>query len=83
MGWVAAAAGLAFGLALALLAAFFVSKDERFDRGAEWSFVVFAALAIPTIVAVAGHLAGSELVVAGSTAVGVAGVAVVGLESSG
>ncbi len=49
MGWTAAAAGVAFGGALALLATFFATKNERFDRVAEWLFVVFAVLAIPSM----------------------------------
>ena len=42
MGLIAAAAGVAFGLALIFLATFLATKDDRFDRVAEWSFVAFA-----------------------------------------
>jgi len=52
MTWIAAGAGIAFGLALVLLTIFFVTGNQRADRVAEWAFVVFALLAVPTIAAV-------------------------------
>lgn len=86
MGWMAGAAGLAFGLALLLLATFFATRNERLDRLdrlAEWSFVAFALLAIPTILAVAGRLSDGGLAVRMVTIVGLVGVAVVGLGELG
>lgn len=56
MGWIAGAAGVAFAGALVLLAMFFATKDQRLDRVAEWLFVAFAALAIPTMLAVGERL---------------------------
>ena len=38
MDWVTVGAGLAFGIAVLMLVAFFVTKDQRFDRVAEWTF---------------------------------------------
>ncbi|NJD29515.1 MAG: hypothetical protein FIA92_14630 [Chloroflexi bacterium] len=61
MPWIAVGAGVLFGLALLCLVAFFVTKDARFDRIAEWAFVGFAVLAVPTIVAANGQLAGGAL----------------------
>ncbi len=83
VGWLAVAAGLAFGLALIMLMAFFVTRVERFDRLAEWSFVVFALCAIPTIVAVPDRLSGSGPLTTIATAIGVASVATVGLGELG
>jgi hypothetical protein len=83
MGWIAAVAGLAFGCALAFLAAFFATKDERYDRVAEWSFVVFGAAAIPTILAVAGRLSAGGVAIQAATAVGLAGAAATGLGELG
>lgn len=79
MGWLAIAAGIAFGAALLLLVTFFVTRDERYDRIAEWSFVAFALLAIPTMLTVAGRLPEGGLIVGTVTVVGIAGVAVLGL----
>ena len=83
MGWIAGAAGLAFGGALTLLATFFATKNERFDRVAEWLFVAFAALAIPVIVAVAGRLTSEGPTVGIVSGVGIVGVAIVGLGELG
>src|SRR3990172_12024022 len=83
MGWLAGAAGGLFGLALALLAAFFVTKNKSFDRLAEWSFVAFAVLAIPTMLTVSDRLANGGVVTQVATLVGIAGVAVVGLGELG
>ena len=83
MGLIAVLAGIAFGLALTLLTAFFATKDARFDRVAEWSFVAFAALAIPTIVTVAGRLPNGGPAAQVGTVVGVASVAVIGLGELG
>ena len=83
MGWLAAGAGIFFGLALVLLMAFFVTKDERLDRVAEWCFVAFALLAVPTILKVAGLLSDGGLIVQAATALGVIGVAAIGLGELG
>lgn len=83
MGWMSIAAGIAFGLALVLLATFFVTKDARFDRLAEWSFVVFAVLAIPTIWAAGGRLAEGGLVSWAAALIGIASVALIGLGELG
>lgn len=83
MGWMAALAVVAFGAALGLLMTFFVTHDERFDRVAEWSFVLFAALTIPTMAAVASRISDAGLAVAIVTAVGISGVAVLGLGELG
>jgi hypothetical protein len=76
---IAGGAGVLFGLALVLLTAFFVTKVETFDRIAEWAFVAFGLLAVPTILATAGRFSGNDALVTALTAVGVAGAAVVGL----
>ena len=83
IGWVAAGAGITFGLSLLMLALFFVRHDARFDRVAEWSFVAFALMAIPTIVSVAGLFPDTGLVIGVATVVAVVGVAVVGLGELG
>lgn len=83
MGWIAGAAGVAFAGALVLLATFFATKDQRFDRVAEWLFVAFAALAIPTMLAVAERLTSQGLTVGVVTAVGIGGVGVLGLGELG
>lgn len=83
MGWMAGAAGLAFGAALVLLASFFATKNERFDRAAEWLFVAFAVLAIPIMVTTAGRLSSEGLTVGVITVVGIVGVAVLGLGELG
>jgi hypothetical protein len=79
MPWLAVGAGVLFGLALALLAAFFVTHDRRLDRASEWAFVGFAVLAIPTMLDVAGRLEVEGPAVPILTAMGVLGAAVVGL----
>ena len=83
MGLIAAAAGVAFGLALIFLATFFVTRNDRFDRVAEWSFVAFSLLAIPTIVTVAGRLPNGGLAAQVATVVGVASAAVIGVGELG
>jgi len=85
MGWIAAGAGLTFGLALVMLATFFRTQNERFDRVAEWSFVLFGILATPTILAVSGKLGslGPEPVGIALTIIGVAGVLITGLGELG
>jgi hypothetical protein len=83
MGLISGAAGVAFGAALILLATFFATKNERFDRVAEWLFVAFAALAIPTMVAVAGRLSSEGPAVGVVSAVGIIGVALLGLGELG
>ena len=83
MGWIAAAAGVAFGVALVMLMLFFRTKDARYDRVAEWSFVLFAVLAVPTIATVAGRLSGDGIVVPLVTAAGIIGVVLMGLGELG
>jgi hypothetical protein len=75
----AAGAALAFGAALGLLAAFFATGNARFDRLAEWAFVAFALLAIPTMVAVAGHLPADSLLTPLATVIGIVGALGLGL----
>ena len=82
MVWISAGAGLSFGLALGLLTAFFVTREERYDRVAEWAFVVFAVLAVPTILAVGNHLP-PGIVTSVATALGVIGVVAIGLGEIG
>jgi hypothetical protein len=60
MGWLAIGAGLAFGAAMALLAAFFATSDERYDRIAEWSFVAFGILGVPTALQLADRIAAAR-----------------------
>lgn len=78
MGWLAIGAGLAFGTAMGFLAAFFVTNEERYDRVAEWSFVVFAILGVPTALALADRLAAAGLAGNVITGLGIAGIAVTG-----
>lgn len=83
MAWVAAGAGLLFGIALVMLATFFATKDERFDRIAEWSFVGFAVLAVVTMLAIPARLPHDGFIVGAVTAIGVAGALAVGLGELG
>jgi hypothetical protein len=83
MGWLAIAAGVLFGAALAFLSVFFVTKDERFDRIAEWCFVLFTLCAIPTMLSVAGLFPDGGPVIPIATAIGILSVAVVGLAELG
>ncbi len=83
MGWIAGATGVLFALALVLLAAFFATKNERFDRLAEWCFVAFGVLAIPTIVTTAGRLPNGGLLMQAATVAGLAGAVAVGLGELG
>jgi hypothetical protein len=83
MGWVAGAAGIAFGLALVLLVTFFATKDSRFDRVAEWCFVAFGLLAVPTVLAAAERLSGGGAITQAGTALGVAGAVGIGLGELG
>lgn len=78
MALIAVGAGLLLGLALVLLATFFMTRDARFDRGAEWAFVAFAVLAIPTILTVGDRIPGEGVVISAITWIGIAGVAVMG-----
>ncbi len=75
----AVVSGIALGSAIVLLATFFVTRVERYDRLAEWAFVLFAVCAIPTILAVGQLLPVDDPVRVLVTAVGVVGVATVGL----
>ena len=79
MGWMAIPAGVLFGLALVLLAAFFRTRDERLDRVATWAFVAFAVLAIPVMLTVKDRLGASDPAGTGLTAAGIVGVSVLGL----
>ena len=83
MSVVAVVAGVTFGGAIALLAAFFATKVERYDRIAEWSFVVFGACAVPTIVTVGGRLPVGSTVGTVVTVIGAAGAAAIGLGELG
>jgi hypothetical protein len=83
MALVGAGAGLLFGLAMVMLTVFFITKDERFDRVAEWSFVGFGVLAVIMILAVPAKLADAGLVGTVITAIGVGGAAIVGLGELG
>jgi hypothetical protein len=83
MSVVAMVAGIAFGSAIVLLASFFVTKVERYDRLAEWAFVVFAICAVPTVAIVGGRLPGSSTVNAVVTVLGATGAAVIGLGELG
>ena len=79
----AAAVGIgsaaAFALAALLLGAFFATSDRRLDRLAEWCFVVFAALAVALAVLVQQRLGPVSEVAIFVTAIGIAGVILVGL----
>jgi hypothetical protein len=79
MGPVAAGAALTFGAALGLLAMFFATKDDRFDRAAEWSFVGFAILAVPMVLSVGGRFANAGATIVVATVLGVGGAVVLGL----
>jgi hypothetical protein len=83
MGWLAVAAGVLFGAALAMLSAFFVTKNERFDRIAEWCFVLFALCAIPTILSIANLFPDAGLAISVATVVGLVSVTIVGLAELG
>lgn len=80
---IATGAGTFFGLALAMLAAFFRTQDVRYDRLAEWSFVAFALLGVPTILATAGLLPVHQVAVPVLTGLGVAGVVALGVGEAG
>lgn len=83
MAWTAIAAGLALALAIGLLAAFFATKNPRYDRVAEWAFVAFAVLAIATMWTAAERLAASGVAITAVTIIGIAGVAALGLGELG
>ena len=83
MGWLAIATGVLFGAALAFLTAFFFTKNERFDRVAEWCFVLFVLGAIPTMLSVARLFRDGGPVVPIATAIGIVSVAVVGIAELG
>jgi len=57
IGWLGLGTGLTFAAASVFLGLFFVTKDERFDRSAEWLFVVFAGLAVVLALVVDHRLA--------------------------
>ncbi|HET7727789.1 MAG TPA: hypothetical protein VFK54_10755 [Candidatus Limnocylindrales bacterium] len=78
MGLAAGAAGVLFGISIGALAAFFATRNERFDRVSEWAFVAFAVAAILTMLTVGPLLAGGVPATA-LTAIGVTGVAVIGV----
>jgi hypothetical protein len=79
MGWLAAGTGVAFGAAIALLWAFFITGTERYDRLAEWAFVLFALLGVPTALGVADRTSGAGLASTIIAGIGVAGIGVTGL----
>lgn len=83
MGLVAGAAGVLLGIAIGSLALFFATRDERFDRVAEWAFVAFAVASIVTMLAVASLLPEGSILATALTTVGVAGTAVIGLGELG
>lgn len=83
MGLLVIGAGLVFGGAIVLLATFFRTKDERYDRIAEWGFVLFAVLGIPAMVVTAGRLADGGTVVGWATVLGGAGVLGLGMGELG
>ena len=79
MAFVTLGTAATFAAAAVLLATFFATKNDRFDRLAEWLFVVFAGFAIALAVLVQQRLeTGSGLAIL-VTAIGIAGVSVVGL----
>lgn len=80
---IATGAGAFFGLALAMLAAFFRTQDARYDRLAEWSFVAFALLGVPTIFATAGLLPAHQVAVPIFTGLGIVGVVALGVSEAG
>jgi len=77
-GWLAVGTGLAFGLALVMLATFFATRNERWDRIAEWAFVAFAVMAVPTILATGTLLADAAQAGQVATAIGLVSVVVIG-----
>jgi len=83
MGLLVIGAGLAFGAAIAFLAAFFRTKVERYDRIAEWAFVVFALLGIPAMVGTAWRLADGGSLVGWATVLGGGGVLGLGVGELG
>lgn len=83
MSWIAIVAGISFGLALALLAAFFVTSDQRYDRVAEWCFGLFAVAMVPTMLTVADLLATLGLAGTALTIIGVLSVAIIGIGEVG
>jgi len=83
MNWMAVGAGLALGTSIGMLAAFFATRNERFDRIAEWSFVVLALLGVPTMLAVGDRLAAGGLAAQGLTWIGIVGIVIVGLGELG
>ncbi len=68
---------------MVFLATFFATKNQRFDRVAEWSFVAFALLAIPTIVTIGGRVPNGGPALPVATVVGIVGVTAVGLGELG
>lgn len=68
-----------FAAAAMLLGAFFASNDRRFDRVAEWLFVVFAGFAVALAILVHQRLGPVSQMTLFVTALGIAGAAVVGL----
>jgi hypothetical protein len=79
VSWLAIGAAILFGLAVVLLAAFFRTRDERLDQIATWSFVVFAVLVIPVMLAVRDRIDPTGPVGIGLTALGVLGASVLGV----
>jgi len=79
MTWIVAATGMTFGAALSCLALFFVTSRERFDRIAEWLFVAFAILAVPTVLAVASRLPSTGPIVPVVSAIGIVGAVGIGV----
>jgi hypothetical protein len=79
VGSLAIGAGLTFGVAIVLLMTFFVTGDARYDRIAEWAFVAFALLAVPTVLDTAGRLPAEGPLAGIATVSGVVGVAALGL----
>ena len=83
MGLAAGAAGVLFGIAIGALATFFATRNDRFDRVAEWAFVAFAVAAIVTMLAVPPLLPEGGVLASAVTAVGVVGAAVIGIGELG
>jgi len=85
MGVVVAGAGISFGLALVLLAAFFRTQNQLLDRIAEWCFVLFGILGVIGIVAVHDWAGEAMRGIVGTalTVMGVAGAAIMGLGELG
>jgi hypothetical protein len=78
MNMVAVGAGLALATSIGMLAAFFATRNERFDRIAEWAFVALAILGVPTMLILGDRLAAGGLAAPVLTWIGIAGVVVVG-----